>query len=138
QQKTINSLEQKLQISSSSSKKVELVAGSGVNLRATKIAAAKLGSKTSAILSRKLFRFLFTTEEAKGCSILGRQCNANKGSIALPSVDPAKRETIIEFTLSTFNLKPSSTKGLNEYQFQKGKILASLGKLLREEYHKSP
>ncbi|CAG7823542.1 unnamed protein product, partial [Allacma fusca] len=89
QQKTINSLEQKLQVSSSSSKKVELVAGSGVYLRATKIAAAKLGSKTPAILSRKLFRFLFTTEEAKGCSILGRQCNANKGSIALPSVDPA-------------------------------------------------
>ncbi|CAG7826946.1 unnamed protein product, partial [Allacma fusca] len=115
-------------------KKIELVKGSGVFLRASKIAAAKLGSKTPAILSRKLFRYIFTPEETKGHSIMGRKCNANKGTAALPSVNPAKRDAIIEFTLSTFNLKPSSSnKGIDEYQFQKGKILASLGKLLRED-----
>ncbi|CAG7826981.1 unnamed protein product, partial [Allacma fusca] len=77
-------------------------------------------------------------EEMKGHSISGRKCNANKGVPALPSVDPTKRDAVVEFTLKTFNMNPSGTnKGMDLYMFQKGKILASLGKLLREDPNQS-
>ncbi|CAG7697366.1 unnamed protein product [Allacma fusca] len=95
EQKNLNeSLQRKLEVSSSSTKKVELVIGSGVFLRASKIAYAKLGSKTPSILARKLFRYIFTPEKMQGHSISGRKCNANKGVPALPSVDATKRDAV--------------------------------------------
>ncbi|CAG7784731.1 unnamed protein product, partial [Allacma fusca] len=128
------SMEKKLTKSlSSSKKKVELVAGSGVFLKGSKIAAAKLGSKTPPILARNLFRYLFRPEELNGRSLMGRTCNANKQLEALPTVDPVKRDAVIDFALASFNLHlTAGSKGINEYQIQKSRILTSLTKLLRE------
>ncbi|CAG7832997.1 unnamed protein product [Allacma fusca] len=113
---------------------VELHSGSGIFLPKTTVAAAKLSSKSPPILARNLFRHLFTPKEMKEHSLFGRICNANKASPALPAVDGATRDALIEYSLAAFNLKPNANKHLfSEYGVQKTKILNSLTKLLREK-----
>ncbi|CAG7717847.1 unnamed protein product, partial [Allacma fusca] len=51
---------------------VELVTGSGMFLSKSKIAAAKLGSRSPTILARNLFRYLFAPKELAGHSLMGR------------------------------------------------------------------
>ncbi|CAG7649996.1 unnamed protein product [Allacma fusca] len=134
QQKMNEDLEKKLKSYGVNKKKIELSEGSGVYLRSSKVAAAKLASKTPSILARNLFRYVFSSEEMTGRSLLGRKCNANKEVSALPAVDPVKRDAIVEFSLKAFNLKATDGGNLmDNFRIHKAKILSSLTKLLREE-----
>ncbi|CAG7659367.1 unnamed protein product [Allacma fusca] len=134
----VEDLEEKLKHPVSKAK-VELVAGSGVFLSKSKIAAAKLGSRSPTILARNLFRYLFSPEELAGHSLMGRSCNANKYCSVLPSISAVKRDALVEFALEAYNINPSITgRGVSEeYKHQKSRILASLTKLLREESKKA-
>ncbi|CAG7827451.1 unnamed protein product [Allacma fusca] len=135
----VNDLEDKLNCASSAKAKIELVTGSGIFLKKSKVAAAKLGSHSPNILARNLFRYLFKKEEVLGHSLMGRTCNANRQSSALPSINAEKRDALVEFSLAAYNIKPSiSGRGMtDEYKIHKTRILTSLTKLIREESKKA-
>ncbi|CAG7820721.1 unnamed protein product, partial [Allacma fusca] len=70
QRELIEELQRKMKSSLSRKKKVELLEGSGVYLRASKVAAAKLASRTPSILATNLFRFVFSSDEMIGRSLM--------------------------------------------------------------------
>ncbi|CAG7821410.1 unnamed protein product [Allacma fusca] len=91
------------------------------------------------IFARNLFRRVFSSEDISGHSLTGRRSTSLQNHVPLPSVDPLKRDAVIEFCLKTHGYEisaSSSKKFLRKRKSAKTSIIKSLSDYIREENSK--
>ncbi|CAG7720045.1 unnamed protein product [Allacma fusca] len=123
----------------SSDEAVELLAGSGIKLLQSEVAAMNTMSPSITFFARNLFRRVFKSEVVNH-SLLGRKSTALVDHNPLPAVDVKRRDAVIEFSLSTYGFPKSSTEEqrLDKNQKKtrkapKSRIIKSLSDFVREE-----
>ncbi|OXA61095.1 hypothetical protein Fcan01_05756 [Folsomia candida] len=113
---------------------VELYPSSGVTLSAAELASIKLMSNQPTVRARNLFRRLFTLDELRTHSLLGKRCNANRNAIPLPAIDPNHCNAVIGYIL-----KEEGVDGLpaNDLSSADAKLFLKKKRTLKREITKS-
>lgn len=73
---------------------VRLVETSDVRIDKNLLSSCNLAARTPNILTRHLFKALFSFEELATRSLFGKKSNARPDSVLLPSLDPNRRNAI--------------------------------------------